>query len=760
MANETFSVDTKVFRELGELLVGKSSTALAELIKNAYDADAQNVVVLGRQLDSPEGGSIQIVDDGIGMDAEQFRKGFLTIAGRQKGDGSDLSPVFKRTYTGEKGVGRLAARKLGRHLTIESWPYDGNGIVNGELLAKPKGVGAVIDWDAVENCRYLNEVETAGAVQVNALMAEGLTPKAGTVITLTKLGTSWSTQDVSEFQLELLSLLPLPTIVASVPATFGDRLLFGSLAGERSEGQGSFTIHYEGDFYAVDAPRAADPAGADWVVEIDADTARGSIEFVVSPSLSVSREYQAERASVTLPIATGEPAVSFKARIYERTGQVWGPAVRGIKVYMEGFRVLPYGGPADDWLMIDQDVSERSNMLRGLTSFEEWLPVGRPKEGLASKRNSSYMGAVLLTKKGAPNLRALVNREGFVPSPEFSWLTSRVRIGVDLVQRVRYAATQDIKSARKRYLAETRERSSRDLEQAPSVVALRDAAVTVSERVGLAREALARGDLEATTSFLAEADVPQKQVRSIVQEMGVEQSMYRILASVGAQLSAFTHEINSLVSLSATVARQLERLRTSPNLTTSTQNQLAAVYQRASDLHHALESQAIYLTDISGIEARRRRGRLSFAERLGSAIRLLQGAITRAGVKIESKLPRDLQSPAMFPAELTAIFTNLLSNAVKFSGAGGKILVSGSTTDVATRIIVENTGTAVDLSNSEKWFEPFASTTADVEAALGQGMGMGLTITRGILDEYGASIAFVPASPGYATAVELLFPKR
>ncbi len=34
----TFSVDTHVFRELGELLVGRDSTALLELIKNAYDA--------------------------------------------------------------------------------------------------------------------------------------------------------------------------------------------------------------------------------------------------------------------------------------------------------------------------------------------------------------------------------------------------------------------------------------------------------------------------------------------------------------------------------------------------------------------------------------------------------------------------------------------------------------------------------------------------------------------------------------------------
>jgi hypothetical protein len=48
----SFSVDTHVFRELGELLVGRDSTALLELIKNCYDADATHVVFLAVDLAS------------------------------------------------------------------------------------------------------------------------------------------------------------------------------------------------------------------------------------------------------------------------------------------------------------------------------------------------------------------------------------------------------------------------------------------------------------------------------------------------------------------------------------------------------------------------------------------------------------------------------------------------------------------------------------------------------------------------------------
>src|SRR5437764_9962381 len=65
-----FTVDTHLFRELGELLVGRDSTALVELIKNSYDADATVVTVEGRHLDDPKRGRILILDDGIGMNAK------------------------------------------------------------------------------------------------------------------------------------------------------------------------------------------------------------------------------------------------------------------------------------------------------------------------------------------------------------------------------------------------------------------------------------------------------------------------------------------------------------------------------------------------------------------------------------------------------------------------------------------------------------------------------------------------------------------
>jgi signal transduction histidine kinase len=236
--------------------------------------------------------------------------------------------------------------------------------------------------------------------------------------------------------------------------------------------------------------------------------------------------------------------------------------------------------------------------------------------------------------------------------------------------------------------------------------------------------------------------------------------MFRVLASVGSQLEAFSHEINSLLELSSTIRKQVDRLRKSRQFGREVEKELSVIYRRLTDLHHALERQAIYLTDVAGIEARRRRSRLVLRDRFDAALRLLKSAIDRSGVRVENELPVDLRSPPMFPAEVVVLFTNLLSNAVKAAGKTGRIRIRQGRGEDGASIVMENTGVAVDLNDAEKWFEPFRSTTAVPDAALGQGMGMGLTIVRSLLDEYGATARFAKPSKRFATAIEINFPPK
>src|ERR1041385_5018912 len=99
MASGKFTVDTHLFRELGALLVGRDSTALIELVKNAYDADATRVIVTGEGSGDRGRGTIVVKDDGNGMLAKDFEEGFLRVASRSKELGDRRSPTFHRRYT-------------------------------------------------------------------------------------------------------------------------------------------------------------------------------------------------------------------------------------------------------------------------------------------------------------------------------------------------------------------------------------------------------------------------------------------------------------------------------------------------------------------------------------------------------------------------------------------------------------------------------------------------------------------------------------
>ena len=176
-------------------------------------------------------------------------------------------------------------------------------------------------------------------------------------------------------------------------------------------------------------------------------------------------------------------------------------------------------------------------------------------------------------------------------------------------------------------------------------------------------------------------------------------------------------------------------------------------------MRRTLERQASYLLDVATPDARRRRSRQPLAERFDAAVRLVRLSAERKGITIENEVPADLRTPAMYSSELIAVFSNLLTNAVKAAREGGHIRATGSTrADGTTRVRVENTGVAVDLGEAERWFRPFESTTTEVDPVLGQGMGLGLTITRDILDEYQVKIRFVAPSAKFATAIEIIFP--
>jgi signal transduction histidine kinase len=754
MAN--FTVDTHLFRELGEFLVGRPSTALVELIKNAYDADALEVTVYGESLKSPDTGRIVITDTGNGMTEEEFKQGFLRVASRLKEEGNRRSPVYGRKYTGAKGVGRLAAHKLARSLRVESIPR----------ATEESCVVATIDWDMIEQCETLDQVEKTSAVSMKTVpRASGA--KNGTTITLERLRYKWTDSEFTRLFREITGFLaPIDLLKTPENLVGQNQSVIEDIEPadvERSKGA-MFNCQLQGDFDAGVTYFDAVATAADWVLEVDANR-RGRVRYAVLPTKRLKGELKdqgvASRAfHVETPHPNPRSGPFFQSRILIRDGtgtlgkdaKGWATENAGVRVYFEGFRVLPYGEKADDWLSIDADVSRRDRALQMLERVAG-APPAEDDEGLSRRKKDAYFGGVFLKQSGACDLKMVVNREGFIPTQSYEDMVRLIRTGIDLSVRARAAVRAPL---RKQRAAERSDNRGSRLE-------LRAAVEHAVARANLlareAREFAASGDYNRASELITEAARTFAEGAGVSERLVTERETMQILASLGLHMTAFVHEVRGLLGMARALDETLSKLRERSDLAGDARKAIAGVHGSVTELRRVVERQAAYLTDVTSPDARRRRSRQKLANRFDVALKLFAPQLERLGIKVRNSIPKDLKVAPMFPAELTLILTNLLSNAIKAAREQGSIAVSAIIDDDgSTRFRLENTGVAVDLDEAERWFLPFETTTAELDPSLGQGMGMGLTITRNLLEEYGAKIVFVKPHGGMSTAIEIHFP--
>lgn len=112
--------EPRTIEHLGVRMYSQLPPALAELVSNGYDADAERVTVeLEQEGSQPV--AIKVTDDGHGMSFEDLRKKFLVI-GRNRRDeeegGDHPSTKFGRLATGKKGLGKLALFGIAGEITV------------------------------------------------------------------------------------------------------------------------------------------------------------------------------------------------------------------------------------------------------------------------------------------------------------------------------------------------------------------------------------------------------------------------------------------------------------------------------------------------------------------------------------------------------------------------------------------------------------------------------------------------------------------
>jgi hypothetical protein len=109
------TIDLNALNHLGLNLYSNIPSVLAEIIANAWDADADKVEI------TTSNEEIRITDDGCGMIANELNKKFLTVGHqRRKNIGGDLTPKYKRQVMGRKGIGKLSIFSIANDIEIHT----------------------------------------------------------------------------------------------------------------------------------------------------------------------------------------------------------------------------------------------------------------------------------------------------------------------------------------------------------------------------------------------------------------------------------------------------------------------------------------------------------------------------------------------------------------------------------------------------------------------------------------------------------------
>lgn len=704
-----FTVDAGHIQRLGAELVGKQDTALSELIKNAFDADATSVTLTFSNQDQP-GGSLTITDDGSGMDDEVIRSSWMRISTPAKID-QPLSPLYRRVRAGRKGIGRFSVQRLGRRLRLETRP---RGL--------DFGFHVYFNWDEeFRPGRDLHDVFS----RIERFEKEA--DDTGTVLQIDDLRDAWSEGAIARVWRSVMLLQPpFPISAKNAKMSGGAQdpgfavVINGS---SRDDKKSEFSI--EKSFLSQ--------AIATITASIDADG--NATVRVQSSKLNVDdRQAFTERYLLTGPIELSAHYFIYEtdtlSGMAQHAAAAMGRTFGGLRVYRNGFRVLPYGQASDDWLRLDIDVSRRALLVPG--------------------NNRNFFGHVELSSDHNPLFEETSSREGLLENEAFDQLCHFVRNAVEwAAKRVAAVRKRKQNAGQKDFVAQPRKPSEllKDL-----MDELSTAPQGSGDSGGRVPEALA---VAAAVASEYEEEVEKARAAALEYE-----EMLRLLASLGLSISVFGHEVKGAKdSLSARLALLHDAIADVPD---------DGIRGRLERQHGQLQAVSDRLFDIGGYIA----GLMSSTESrelrslsvIGSLRRFSQqfsDYMRKQGVTFEIDVqPQTLRTTLMHSSELDSVLLNFLTNSIKSmrqakvpdrrvrmdARADGRHLIIG----------FEDNGLGIDKGSWSRVFDAFYTTTmaADDDGIAGPGTGLGLKIVADIAASYGGTTAVADPSPGYTCRLE------
>jgi two-component system sensor histidine kinase BaeS len=214
-------------------------------------------------------------------------------------------------------------------------------------------------------------------------------------------------------------------------------------------------------------------------------------------------------------------------------------------------------------------------------------------------------------------------------------------------------------------------------------------------------------------------------------EKARKQLLANLVHELGRPLGALRSAIQSLAGGAAQDPKLLA------DLTTGMDDQAARLQHLLEDLAH-LHEQVLGTLELEF-------QLLELSNWLPKVLRPWEEVAKDKHLTWQTEIPPDLPEISADPNRLASVVENLVSNAIKYTPSGGKVSIRASFQGQEILIRVSDNGSGITADEQQKVFEPFYR--GNQGRRFKQGMGLGLTIARDLIEAHGGKITLesIPA---------------
>lgn len=723
----SFTVDAGLIDRLGRELVGKAETAVSELIKNSYDADATEVDV-NFIFSNNFGGTLIIKDNGLGMELDRLIRGFMTISSADKIH-NPISERYKRSKAGKKGIGRFATQRLGSKLTIIT-----------QTQQSEKAIKLSINWDDYKIDTNLTAIK-------NKVEFIDKTDKEGTTLILENLREWWSNLAITRVYRYVSDLLQ--------PDYISDRSKELGLA---KQNDSYFKVKFKQTINDQEMV-VADPDTMIFnkalaVIEGYVDKTHDGYCTVTSASLDVSndiilvphnKEYKDEKEKdakyrllsdihfkVYYFIFQREKYYTNISKSELKSIQNLANEQGGMRLYRNGFRVLPYGEPNNDWLNIDRRYFNDSGTN---------APFG----------NRNLFGFVEIIDREGNLFEETASREGLIENEAYIELTDFLHKALEAARdRLRYGVEKIKKEV---YGQKTAHDVNHLKPERSTIEKLDDLVKNLSDLIDAPVDGTNTQSLRDNTHRIV------NQLKTEFQRLIDELGMLRVLAGLGLTIGEFTHEV---IQFSPSIMGDLSVL--------SNQNINAQGVSSLENLKRTIQlftSYTSYFNATVSANVSRELKVQDLEDVVNHFRKVIEADVEKLNIDFQVELfGYNLYTIPMHASEWSSILFNLYTNskkAIKREGVHGRINATIGKDEKKVYLEFSDNGDGIPEQNKSKIFEAFFTTSSPIgfdpsEDEKSTGTGLGLKIVKDIIQTYGGTIELIEAEIGFTTCFRIELP--